>query len=290
MASLNPPLRHRLFPPRGEPLEFKRGLAKAPVKKIQRKLNVRWRHIVLFFLAIIGFFLALAKAYLYLMSCDDFVVQRTEIVSRQESVAQDIQTLLDASQLGNLLLLDIESLRDRIKAHRWVKEARVRKLFPSTLKIEITEREPAAILKSGDRFLLIDRDGVWLERLATMEDANLPLLLDSASFNENYPDKLTLAWKCLDSLTPEQRSEVEALDLSERQCVSLTLLGQATRFILGDDRFSERLAFIRSYKDIMEAQNGALEYIDLRFDDRIIFKPVPAVEMAAVPNPHQEVN
>jgi hypothetical protein len=40
----------------------------------------------------------------------------------------------------------------------------------------------------------------------------------------------------------------------------------------------------------MESQNGALEYIDLRFDDRIIFKALPVVEMAAVPNPHQEVN
>jgi len=290
VATLNPSLKHRLFPPRGEPLEFKRGLEKVPVKKIQRKLNVRWRHIILFFLAIVAFFLVLTRLCLYLISCDDFAVKKVDITGRQEFVIRDIRALLEASKLQNLLLLDMESLRDRIKAHRWVKEARVRKLFPSTLRIEITERDPAAILKSGESFLLVDRDGVWLERLASREDANLPLLLDSASFSENYPDKLTLAWKCLDSLTPEQRREVEALDLSERGCVSLYLLGRATRLILGDDRFSERLASIRSYMEILEAQNGTPEYIDLRFDDRVIFKPVPAVEMAAVPNPREEVN
>jgi hypothetical protein len=59
---------------------------------------------------------------------------------------------------------------------------------------------------------------------------------------------------------------------------------------MGGDRFSERLSFIRSYRQAMEDQNGALEYIDLRFDDRIIFKPFPAVEMAAVPNPREEAN
>ncbi len=290
MATLNPSLKHRLFSGSGEPLEFKRGLEKVPVKKIQSKLIVQWKHIVLFFLVIAGFFFGLMEAYLYLINCDDFAVKKTEIACRQEFVGRDIRALLDASRLRNLLLLDIGRLQARIEAHRWVKEARLRKVFPSTLKIEIKEREPAAVLKTGDSFLMIDRDGVWLERLAACEDANLPRFLDSASFKDNYQEKLGLAWKCLDALTPEQRLEVEALDLSDPESVSVYLLGQATRLILGGERFSERLSFIQSYKETMEGQNGPLEYVDLRFDDRIIFKPLPAVEMAAVPNPRQEVN
>jgi cell division protein FtsQ len=290
MPTLNFPLKHRALPMFGEPLEFKRGLAKVPVKKIQSKLNVRWKHIVLFFLVIAGFFLGLAKAYLYLINCDDFAVTRAEIACRQEFVGRDIQAMLDASKFRNLLLLDIGRLQDRVEAHRWVKEARLRKVFPSTLKIEITEREPAAVLKAGETYLMIDRDGVWLERLAAREDADLPLLLDSASFNDGYQEKLGLAWKCLDALTPDERVEVEALDLSEPGSVSMYLAGQTTRLILGGERFSERLSFIRSYKETMEVENGPLEYVDLRFDDRIIFKPLPIIEMAAVPNPRQEVN
>lgn len=290
MATLNPPLKHRLLSIYGEPFEFKRGLEKVPVKKIQRKLNVRWKHIVLFFLVIAGFFFGLMEAYLYLINCDDFAVKKTEIACRQEFVGRDIRALLDASKFRNLLLLDLGRVKDRIEAHRWVKEARLRKVFPSTLKIEIKEREPAAVLKTGDSFLMIDRDGVWLEQLAAREDANLPLLLDSASFRDNYQEKLGLAWKCLGALTPDQRLEIEALDLSDPESVSVYLLGQTTRLILGGERFSERLSFIQSYKETMEGQNGPLEYIDLRFDDRIIFKPLPAVEMAAVPNPRQEVN
>lgn len=290
MATLNPPLKSRVLPTFGEPLEFKRGLEKVPVKKIQRKLNVRWKHIVLFFLVTAGFFFGLANAYLYLINCDDFAVKKAEVVSRQEFVGRDIRALLDASRFRNLLLLDIARLQDRIEAHRWVKEARLRKVFPSALKIEITEREPAAVMKAGGNYLLIDRDGVWLEQLSAREDARLPLFLDDNSFKDNYQDKLSLAWACLDALTPDQRSELEALDLSEPASVSVYLLGQTTRLILGGERFSERLAFIRSYKETMEVQNGPLEYVDLRFDDRIIFKPLPAVEIAALPNPRQEVN
>jgi cell division septal protein FtsQ len=290
MIELNPPLRRRLLPVFGEALEFKRGLEKVPVKKIQRKLNVRTKHIIFFFLAIAVFFLLLAEAYLYLVGCDDFAVKKTEIACRRDFVGRDIRGLLGGSRFGNLLLLDIEELRDRIEAHRWVKEARVRKVFPSTLKVEITEREPAAILKSGESYLMIDREGVWLEQLAAREDANLPLLLDSASFREDYQDKLGLAWQCLEDLAPGQLLELDALDLSEPGTVSAYLAGQPTRLVLGSELFSKRLAFIRSRKESIESQNGALEYIDLRFDGRVIFKPLPVVEMAATPNPRQEVN
>jgi hypothetical protein len=137
---------------------------------------------------------------------------------------------------------------------------------------------------------MIDREGVGLEQLAAREDANLPLLLDSASFRDDYQDKLALAWQCLDDLAPGQLPELDALDLSEPGSVSVYLAGQPTRLVLGGELFSERLSFIKSYKESMEAQNGALEYIDLRFDDRIIFKPLPVVEMAAIPNRRQEVN
>lgn len=290
MAILNASLKHRALAAYGEPLEFKRSRAKAPVKKVQRKLTVRSRHIVLFFVVLAGFFFGLTKGYLYLVSCDDFAVKKIEVACRRDFVGRDIRALLDSSKFGNLLLLDIRALQDRIESHRWVKEARLRKVFPSSLKVELTEREPVALLKIGGSFLMIDEEGVGLESLAAREDVNLPLLLDRSFFQNRYREKIALARRCLSALTPEQRPELEALDLSENHCVSAFLRGLTTRFILGDERFSERLSFIRSYLEEMEGQNGPLEYVDLRFDDRIIFKPLPALELAAIPNTQEEVN
>src|SRR4030065_391099 len=213
MVALNSPIKHRILPIYGEPFEFKRGLEKVPVKKIQRKLNVRWKHIILFFLVIAGFFFGLMKGDLYLINCDDFAVKKAEIACRQGFVGLDIRALLNYSEL-----------------------------------------------------------------------VNLHLHLNSASSGESYQDKLALAWKCLDALTPEQRLEVEALDLSDPGCVSLYLLGQMTRLVLGGERFSERLAFIRTYKDTMEVQNGPLGDIALRFADAIIFKPLPFFGKTSVPH------
>jgi cell division protein FtsQ len=289
MAILNPSLKHRVLTAYGEPLEFKRGRAKAPVKKVQRRLTVRSRHIVLLFIVLAGFFFGLTKGYLYLINCDDFAVKKIELSCRRDFVGRDIRALLDSSRFGNLLLLDIGTLQDRIEAHRWVREARLRKVFPSSLRVEITEREPAALLKVGGSYLMIDEEGVGLEKLASREDAELPLLIDHSIFQDRYREKISLAWRCLSALEPEQRKTVDTLDLSASHCVGVFLQGLTTRFILGDERFSERLSFILSYLSELERRNGPLDYVDLRFDDRVIFRPLSAVELAAIPY-HREVN
>ncbi len=290
MAILNASLKHRVLSAQGEPLEFKRGRTKAPLKKVQRKLTVRWRHIVLFFIVLTGIFFGLTKGYLYLVNCDDFAVKKIEVAFQRDFVGRDIKALLDSSKFGNLLLLDIKALQDRIESHRWIKEARLRKVFPSSLKVELTEREPAALLSTKTGFLVIDNEGVGLMNLPAREGTGLPLLLDKEFFQSRYPQKIALAWRCLSDLTPGQRQELEALDLSENHSVCVLLQGLTTRFILGEESFSERLSSILPLLKELEIQNGPLEYVDLRFDDRIIFKPLPALELAAIPKPYEEVN
>jgi cell division protein FtsQ len=288
MAYLNPPLRYRVPAAPSDALQFQRGLEKTPVKKVQRKLTVKFKHIFLFFFILVAFFFALMKFYLFLITWSELNVKRTQVLCRHEFVARDIQALLDASHLGNLLLVDITGLQGRIKSHRWVKEARLRKVFPSSLKIEIKEREPAAILKIGPSFLLIDEEGVALERLAAPEEASLPLLLDSSHFSVYSKEKLTLAWECLKSLTAEEKAGIVALDLSQNDSVSLYLKDQRTKIILGSEGFSQKLKFYQSNRERLETQYGPLDYVDLRFDDRIYLKPVEIQQVAGLANSKAE--
>lgn len=288
MAYLNPPLRYRFPSAQSESLQFHRGLEKVPVKKVQRKLTVRFKHIFLFFFLLAAFFYAITKFYLFLITWKDLNVTKTQILCRRDFVAGDIRSLLDASKLGNLLLLDIAGLQTRIEGHRWVKEARLRKVFPSSLRIEIKEREPAAVLRIGQSHLLIDEEGAVLERYSGPVETSLPLLLDSSQFQTRYQEKLALAWECLKSLTAEQKAGVEALDLSRGGCVSLYLKGRPTQIMLGDNNFSQKLNFYNSDRDKLESHYGILEYVDLRFKGRIYLKPLDTQEVAALANSKME--
>jgi len=289
MESLNPTYKYRGPAGYGEPAQFQRGREKAPVKRIQRRVPVKFKHIFLFFFLLCGSFYSVMKLYLFLITSDHFEVQRTRIVCRREFVRQDTQALLDASKLGNLLLLDISRLRDRVEAHRWVKEARLRKIFPTSLEIEIQEREPAALLKIGGRFILIDKGGAFLESLISREGTDLPLLIDSSEFQEHYQEKLALAWECLAALTPEEATGLDAIDVSRPGSVSVFFPNNPTRLVLGGDHFAENLRYYLASRQSLEIQSGPLEYVDLSFQDRVYFKPLPALAEALHPSLNQEV-
>ncbi|MBM3284555.1 MAG: FtsQ-type POTRA domain-containing protein [Candidatus Aminicenantes bacterium] len=289
MAYLNPPLRYRPPAALSRAERFQRGLEKAPVKKVQRKLTLKLRHIFFFFLLLSGLFFLLTKFAIFLITWEELDVKKTQVLCRLDFVVRDLEPVLDAARLGNLLVLDISRLQERIEAHRWVKQARLRKVFPSTLKVEIRERSPAAVLETGAAFLLIDREGVLLEQLRSREESQLPLLTDASGFKKHYRQKLDLAWACLDSLSPEIRQRVDSLDLSRADGITLHFKDRPTRLLLGTDRFLEKTKFFWSALDKLESDNGPLEYVDLRFDDRIYIKPLPVLGQTARLNPEQEV-
>lgn len=63
-------------------------------------------------------------------------------------------------------LVDLDALRSQLTDLPWVKDARVSVQLPSTLAIDIVERQPHAVLQKPDRLMLIDANGVELEPVA----------------------------------------------------------------------------------------------------------------------------
>lgn len=254
-----------------EPMHFQRREGKTKKKKIQRKIKLRFRHILFYIILMGGIFFALQRSYLFLICWDKLDIQDVTVISSMPRIQQEIQQFLEGKHLGNILLLDIGLLQGKFTAHRWIKEVRVRKILPSTLKIEIKERTPAALLKQRHTYL-IDEEGVFLEKMEQEERMDLPLLVDSNKFQKDYEEKINLAWECLHSLSPSQKEQVEVLDLSEFENVTVKLKDNPTRLILGNERFSEKINLYTRLRTRLE-RFGNLEYVDLRLHDRLYIKP-----------------
>jgi len=270
--SYNQTLRSRSEAYVSQPLLFQRGEGAVQVKKLPRRSSLRFKHIFLILCLLGGFFFSLHKFAIFLMSWEYLTIKTVTISSPQPLVREEIRSLLEGKKMGNILLLNIAQLQRSLEAHRWVREARVRKVFPSALKIEIREREPKALLRK-DSYVLIDEEGVELEKLDSREPADFPVFVDSGNFVRDYQEKLRLAWECLNHLEPSQRSEVEVIDLSDFESLTLQLRDDPTLVILGNSRFSQKLAAYKDWKPQLEGQFGPLDYMDLRFfDDRIYFK------------------
>jgi cell division septal protein FtsQ len=254
-----------------QPLVFQRGEGTPRAKKTPKRIALRAKHVALLFFLFAGTSYSLCRAYLFLISWDKLTVRSVQVVCDRPALKQQLDLAFEGKSLGNILLCDIDGLRTQVRAFIWVKEARIRKVFPCSLRIEVTERTPRALVQ-GYGLTLVDEEGVELERPASADAFGLPVLADQNGFRNGRPEKLGLAWQCLDDLSPEERSQVAGLDLTNPGTVDLRFRDDPVRIKLGDRGFKEKVRFYGERKTEWENEFGDLEYVDLRFDGRVYLK------------------
>lgn len=77
---------------------------------------------------------------------------------------------------GSLIGFDAGHARRILEGLDWVERAKVQRLFPNQLAIEVKEREPFAIWQRGEAYYVIDRQGSAMSGLAAAELVRLPLV------------------------------------------------------------------------------------------------------------------
>jgi len=270
------------FKPKGgsilsQQTSYRRKRGKVEPKKIHRKIKLKTKHILFAFFLLVGFFFGFARLYLFLITWEKLNISEVEIICQKEETQRDIQHYFARKYLGNILLLNIEYLQELLATHQWIKNVHIRKIFPSTIRIETTERIPIAILEK-EGYFLIDKDGILLQEISPGEKPDLPVLIDADRFRKYHDRKLALAWACLESLEALARKQISVIDLSEYENVSLRLRNSGTWLKLGDSRFDEKYqSFLKNM--VLFESYGPLEYIDFRYEDRFVLRPLPNKKM-----------
>jgi cell division protein FtsQ len=89
----------------------------------------------------------------------------------------DVLGALELDGSTALMGFSAEAARSRIAALPWVEAVSVRKSYPSTLAIDIVERQPFAIWQNGSNLSLIERDGDVILPFPGQAFAVLPLVI-----------------------------------------------------------------------------------------------------------------
>lgn len=265
---------------------YRRKRGRIETKKIHKKIKLKRSHIAIAFVLLVGFFFGFSRFYLFLITWEKLNIDEVEIVCQKDEIQKDLQRYFEKKYLGNILLLNIRDLREFLVTHTWIEDVHVRKIFPSTLRIEAIERIPSAILEKGG-YYLIDKDGTLLQKISLGDGIDLPMLIDANRFQKDYDRKLALAWGCLNSLEDADRNRIRVLDLTEYENVSLLLKDSETWLKVGNSHFKEKfksffqnMALFRTY--------GPLEYIDFRYEGRFVLRPAPQQKRDNALNPEKE--
>jgi cell division protein FtsQ len=77
---------------------------------------------------------------------------------------------------ASLIGFDAGRARRILEGLDWIESAKVQRLFPNQLAVEVREREPFAIWQRGEAYYVIDRTGSAMSGLAASKLVRLPLV------------------------------------------------------------------------------------------------------------------
>lgn len=260
----------------------KRLVAKLPVDQRGANRLARWT-VGLFVLAI----LAVAMIALQIpakvgaslgeaMGEAGFRVKSVDVTGVQRMDSRPVfQIALDQKSMA-MPLVDVATIRRKLLAYGWVKDARVSRRLPDTLVIDIVERQPAALWQDAQRLSLIDADGVVLDRVKVSDMPDLPLLVGPGA--NAHSGGLNALLAGVPSLKPQLES---AIWVGGRRWDLNFQSGETIVLPEGDDEARQALAKFAKLDKSAGLLGRGIKRFDLRIPGKMIVRLPQVPETAA---------
>ena len=215
-------------------------------------------------------------AHARVLQIDRIVVRGNERLSNGEVLA-----VLSGLRGESLVWTDLNVWRRRLLASPWVRDAALRRSLPSTVEVAILERRPIGVGRLNGDMFLVDERGVVIDQYGPQyADLDLPII-DGLSAPPGDGGGMTdearaeLAARLIAALKakPDIARRLSQVDVADLHNASVILEGDPAVLHLGDDQFLQRL---QSYLDLaptLRERVADIDYVDLRFDDRIYVRP-----------------
>lgn len=182
--------------------------------------------------------------------------------------------VLGAAGVGpgmNAFALAPEVMEQRLLQQPWIRSAEVERRLPSTLRIEVQERVPAAVLSFDDTSYLVSTEGEVIKQLSGADPADFPVItgVDRTRFtaDTNYRHAiLSSVVSCLDDYRLsglERREPVQEINVGAGDSVALYVGKDATLVRLGKGPFRRKLRLLRSVLDRLARDRARPAYVYL---------------------------
>jgi cell division protein FtsQ len=194
-----------------------------------------------------------------------FAVGQIKVTGHVETSEIDVLEQLDLDGATSLIGFDSEAARQRVLKMPWVATARVTKLYPDGVSVELTEKLPFAIWQRGDLLSLVEEKGGEIVSFSDEKYLELPLVIgDSANLKAHEIVSMMSAF-------PDLSDRVKAYayiggrrwDLQMKDGVTVQLPEKNTEAAL------ETVARLEGEQALLGKD---IEVVDLRIDDRMVVR------------------
>jgi cell division protein FtsQ len=211
-------------------------------------------------------------------------VNRIVVSGNERLTPGDVVAVIAGLRGQSVVFTDLEAWRQRLIASPWIRDASLRRSLPSTVEVAITERHPVGVGRIRGEMYLVDDRGMVIDQYGPRyADYDLPIIdgLTTRPDDEGGgadEARAELAARVIAALAakPAIGRRLSQVDVKDLHNATVILNDDPAVIQLGDDRFLQR---IESYLELAAALRERVEdidYVDLRFDDRIYVRPSSA--------------
>ena len=110
-----------------------------------------------------------------------FRLGRVHVTGASDEAMPAIQAALDVTAGQSMSSLDLDALLEQVRGVSWVKDARVVRLLPGTLMVEVVEHDRLAIWQANGKIAVIDGEGQVIRGADPRQYLHLPLVVGTGA-------------------------------------------------------------------------------------------------------------
>lgn len=238
------------------------------------------RNLVVFAAVAAGIFMI----YRHTQSNARFAIRRVEVTGALHTQRAAIDALVSQYVGLNLFQLDIDRVQRELTSLEWVSRIEIEKALPDTLRIRIVERTPVALVTVADGALryVDERGAAFADLSPAIGDSDLPVVIAATRDDAVRAVDLVRRLRVRDPEVYARISEVRPLlphgfAIFDRE-LAATVYAE-------DSDLSAKWRDLHAIAAAEKFKRGDLHYADLRFDGRIVIKPLHAAIAPSMSGP-----
>lgn len=236
----------------------------------QKRLGAQRRAVQLRVGGIVAAVALVITACVVLYSSPLLPVDKVEVVGNRHITRQAVLALADVPENATLVRFPGAAVAKRVGASPWVASVSVSRVFPSGMRIRVTERAPVAIVDAVDTMWLIDSSGMVIAKPTTETSETIPVIrdvpgLDPKAGRRTTSEPLLNAVKVLTGMDPQLVRNVRSISAPT---VDGAVLVRADRLEIVVGEAVDLATKSKLALQILADQKGKVVSIDVRVVDR----------------------
>lgn len=173
------------------------------------------------FVVKLGVFLLIAGAVVFLLKAPFFNVKSFRVEGNSYYTDEEILVMGNCKTGGNIFIgIDTGDIRSRLEKDAYMASVKVKRVLPDTIKIQLDERKQTAAIVYGEKYVVVDGEGVVLRKTGVMPEITVlkGLTISKLSVGEKVEtEEKVLLRQTLQMLSVMEKSNMyfKTIELSE---------------------------------------------------------------------------